>query len=695
MKKIVVFILLILDGMTFCVYSQKSSNPFVHPGMTQTKADLEFMKKKVTSGEQPWESAFEWLSGMVSPEFKPKSFTHVVRGSYGGSAVGGSELSSSAGQAYNNALMWYITGNKAHAQKAIEIINAWSGTVWDFEGNDAKLLAGWTGHTFCNAAEILKNTESGWEKKDIDQFKNMLLTVYYPLIKDYFPEANGNWDAALINTMLCIGIFCDDREIFDRAVNNYLRGIGNGGITKYVYPSGQCQESTRDMSHTQLGLGEFAQAAQVAWNQGVDLFGTAGNRLALGFEYTAKYMLGEEVPVYGIISAQGRGRFSNIYEVVYQHYHYVKGLEMPYTASVIEKTRARQTTEVLTMHKGSSGDQPLPKSGAPVPSKYGPGAGAMANSLVQPPSNSILVAPGEPVQTALESAAKTGAWVVLEKGVHKIGAPVKIPSNVTLSGRGLETILFLDPEVKTGTVGPAIINAEPDMHDVTLRDFVIEGAVTTRTGSDPNQERRVRSYQNASSRAGIILSGLTHGQMRNIKFEHMTVRNCTHQGVAIRGAKQVMVSACDFSDNGSSVVPGKGLQHNLNITHSDDCKVIDSRFDTSPWGSGINFIQSNGISISNCEIARNSLHGIRIADCKDVRIIGNLVEGNDGSGINTESFYSGSDSVIISENISRNNGQSGIKINNVRGGEVVKNKLSDNGKGNKPEITRSVKIIQK
>jgi|GEM_PF-6455970 len=28
----------------------------------------------------------------------------------------------------------------------------------------------------------------------------MLFTAYVPLIKEYFPEANGNWDAAIMDT---------------------------------------------------------------------------------------------------------------------------------------------------------------------------------------------------------------------------------------------------------------------------------------------------------------------------------------------------------------------------------------------------------------------------------------------------------------------------------------------------------------
>jgi parallel beta-helix repeat protein len=676
------------------IFSQKPAKPFIHPGLLQTRSDLELMKQKVNAGEQPWKDAFDRLSKSASLDFQPKPFTHIIRGPYGRPSIGGSELSSSAAAAYNHALMWYITGNKAHAQKAIEIINAWSRVLWDFDDNDAKVLAGWTGNIFCNAAEILRYTDSGWEKKDIEQFKRMLLTAYYPMIKNFFPEANGNWDAALINTMMCIGIFCDDHEIFDRTVNHFLIGNGNGGITKYIYPSGQCQENTRDMGHTQMGLGYFAEACQVAWTQGIDLYSTAGNRLALGFEFTAKYMLGEDVPVFGIISPIGRGRFNDIYEVVFQHYRYITGLDMPYTARAIENTRSRSSVGLLTKYKGPDNSSRTP-SGAPQTSKFAPQSGALSASSLQPPSNSIKVAPGESIQSALDSAGKSGGWVVLGKGLHTLPAMLKISSGVTLAGQGIETILFLDPKLTSDRAGTAIINAGNDLHDVTLRDFVIESALTSKTASDPNQDRRQRSYQMAPSRAGIILSALKDGQMSNITFEHVTVRNSTHQGVAIKGAKQVKIIACDFSDNGSSVVPGQGLQHNLLLTHVEGCQIIDSRFDTSPWGNGIEMTYSSDISISNCEAARNSLNGIRSADCDNVRISGTLAEGNDGCGILFEPVVEGNRSIDVQDNLSHYNGQFGILIGHVREGTVRKNILTGNGLGDLVRLEMSEKIIQK
>lgn len=654
--------------------------PFVHPGMLQSRQDLEFMKAKVAAGEEPWKKAWDNLLAQPysSLSFQAKPVAHIARGSFGRASSGDRELSASANAAYSHALQWYVTGDKAHARKAIEVIQAWSGVLWDFEGNDAKLLAGWTGGVFSNAAEILRSTGSGWADADIKQFKRMLLTVYYPLLMNFFPEANGNWDAAIIDTLLSIGIFCDDRAIFDRAVGHFRRGPGNGGITKYVYPSGQCDENARDQGHAQLGLGYFARAARVAWNQGVDLWGAADNRLALGFEYTAKYMLGEDPPAYGVISSAGRGRFSDIYESVYQHYHFIRGLEMPYTARAIERTRPDGWT-ALTMYRGPLPSSLRTSSRAPAPATQATDAGALAQAMAQPPADAVTVAPGRSVQEAVDGRAASGGWVVLAKGLHTITAALRLPSGVTLAGQGRESVLFLDPKAAAENAGIAIVSAAPDLHDVTLRDFVVEGSTLSRPPTDPNQDHRARSYQNAPSRGGILFAAEHAGQMRNLRFEHLTVRGCTHTGVAVRGAAQVTIVASDFSDNGGSVVPGPGLEHDLVLTHVEGAEVRDSRFDDSAWGSGIEVTFSRDITMANNETARDALYGIRVSDSENVRIRGNLAEGNDAGGIRFDRLLEGSRSVELRENLLRNNGGSGLQIAGVAGADVHMNSEADNG----------------
>ena len=46
-------------------------------------------------------------------------------------------MGNSANAAYEHALQWAVTGDRAYADKAIEILNAWSSVLWDFDDIDA------------------------------------------------------------------------------------------------------------------------------------------------------------------------------------------------------------------------------------------------------------------------------------------------------------------------------------------------------------------------------------------------------------------------------------------------------------------------------------------------------------------------------------------------------------------------------
>jgi parallel beta-helix repeat protein len=680
MRKIINLILAGIFINISALYAQpmvKKETPFIHPGMAQSRQDLDYMKKMVLAGEQPWKDAFDRLKNTKPLNFTPEPSAHVSVGPYGANNQGGDQLFKSANAAYNSALLWYITGNKDYANKAIEILNAWSYVLWDFDDNNAKLNVGLTSYYFLNAAELLKNTNSGWKQKDINQFKRMILGVYYPTIKDFFVEANGNWDGSMINSMLCMGVFLDNHEIFNRAVERFYHGPNNSGITKYIYPGGQIQEATRDWGHVQLGIGEFEKAAQVAWTQGLDFYSTAGNRLALAYEYTSKYMLGEAVPVYGLISIRERGEnYRDIYEAVYQHYHN-RGIAMPYTARVIEqKTRQKSSTALLTSVRYPVNVNIKKITILTAPADVILKAGALATATALPPVNAVIVAPGDSIQAALDASVNHSKWVVLTKGVHMLNASLRIPSGVTLSGQGKETILMLSPRI----TGKIIENADKAMHDVTIRDFILEGATSTGPEFDPNSNRRLRSYMSAPARAGIEFQADNDNQMHNIRFEHLTVQNCTKNGVSVRGAANVTIKDCDFNANGANVVPGGGLLHNLYLTRSSNIEINNSRFDSSVFGSGIDVSFCNGVIISNNEAARNKLSGIRCTESNNVKVNGNLVEGNDENGITFDTLLDPFNKITISNNVSQYNGAQGIYINKAIESTVVNNTLIGNGK---------------
>jgi hypothetical protein len=321
---------------------------FIHPGLFYTTNDLTFMRRKIAAHEEPWFSA--WERGFKSPngKFNPQATAEwdATKDTYMGSAP----LT-----AHREALAWALSGDQSHATKAIEILNAWASTLQKIVPHpmpQEMVAIGWNGYHFANAAELLRyanpnGQHSGWKEADIEQFRKML-RLFYAVIKDFKSGFNGNWDASMMNTMACLGIFLDDQAMFDRAVKHYLEGEKpNGGLANYISPTGQCQESGRDQGHVQMGLGNFVALCEVAWKQGVDLYGAHDQRLLVGLEYTAQYMLGNDVPFdpqfgqFKTISQDQRGLFTPIWEAAYQHYVYRKGLAMPFTKQVILSTNVR------------------------------------------------------------------------------------------------------------------------------------------------------------------------------------------------------------------------------------------------------------------------------------------------------------------------------------------------------------------
>ncbi|HEY9261484.1 alginate lyase family protein [Chitinophaga sp.] len=674
MKKIFSFLLCCLLANA----GNAQTTPFVHPGMDQSGNDLAYMKQQVLAGAEPWKSAFERLKAATDTSYNVEAYTHVLRGPSGNPNIGGNELSKGAGLAYNCALLWYITNDKAYANKAIAIMNAWSGRLWDFDYNDAKLLAAWTGHVFCNAAEIIRHTNAGWQQKEVDQFTHMLMTVYYPLIRYYYPNANGNWDAAIIHTIIAIAVFTDNHAMFDNAVDHFLHAPVNGSVFKYIYPSGQSQESMRDQNHVQAGIGEFAGAAQIAYTQGTDLFAIADNRIALGYEYTAGFLLGDSTYCYGPISYRVNA-LRDDYEYVYRHYA-AQGIYLPKTKKAADSIRPRAARSILTALRTPASYRKVKGGGTPVASTIGYIAGAGAPCDVKIPANAVYVSPGQSLQDALNKTAGTNTWVVAKKGIHTLTATLKIPSGVTLCGEGVGTVLFVDP---ASGIRDAVINATDDMHDVIIRDLVLEGSITTDTVKDPNGNR---SFKALAKRGGFIFRAQHTGQMKRLQFIHLTVQGCTFNGVEISGADGITIERCNFNENGSSIIPGPRLQHNLLLKHCTDIRIRNSRLDTSPFGSGIALDQCRAVEINSCEVARNAWYGISVAGCEKVAIKENLIEANDRGGLLLEYFYTGNKYIDVRKNLIQYNAGYGITAYGVENGTMQLNRYAGNGSNKAQEL---------
>ncbi|AEM84368.1 alginate lyase family protein [Streptomyces violaceusniger] len=340
---------LLAPGSARAAGDKTGSRSFTHPGLLHTAADLARMKAAVAAEEPPVHDGY-----LSFAAHSRSQATYAVRNTgqitTWGRGPGNhmSEAVADSAAAYQNALMWCVTGDRAHADKARDILNVWSASLTGITGADGPLGAGLQGFKFVNAAELLRYSDyEGWTNADIARCEESFLTVWYPAVSGYSLYANGNWDLTSVQTIAAIGVFCEERTLFEDALRFTAVGAGNGSVAhRIVTDVGQGQESGRDQGHEQLAAGLLADTAQVAWNQGVDLWGFDGNRILANFEYAARYNLGGDVPfvpdldrtgkyLKTAVSDKQRGTLPPIYEMAYAHYAGVHGLQAPYTRDAV------------------------------------------------------------------------------------------------------------------------------------------------------------------------------------------------------------------------------------------------------------------------------------------------------------------------------------------------------------------------
>jgi len=210
--------------------------------------------------------------------------------------------------------------------------------------------------------------------------------------------------------------------------------------------------------------------------------------------------------------------------------------------------------------------------------------------------------------------------------------------------------------------------------------LIIEGAREHAAGFDPNAGRFERQRRYANNLAGISFRSEKNYTLSGITLRNLSVINFSRTGVYISGAKNVKIEACDFTENGTFVVPGPRLQHNLLLQRVDGGVVRDSRFDTSLHGAGVVLDHCRSLDLKDCEIARNAWHGVLLSECSGINISENLIEGNDGCGILSEFLYKGSSNLKIRKNRIRYNNGHGVEAFAVKNLSVSGNCYDRNGK---------------
>ena len=353
---LIIFVLGILSTL------HAQTQPFNHPGVLVSKAQLDYIKIMVAAHNEPFYSAYlQALNsniGSLTYQIQGPPATGVIEcGPTSDPNIGCSAADNDSSAAYLQALLWYITGNHTYADNAIRILNTYGYNLKGYTNSNEPLQAAWDSEKFPRAAEIIRYSNAGWADSDIQQFKSMLNNVILPRIING-STSNGNWEISMIEGMINIGVFNDDFATFNKGVLYWKQRIPayfyyhtdgsapvpapRGTANWYgqpVYDSrvdGISQETCRDFGHAQYGISGALDAAETAYIQGVDLYNDASsnalNRLTSALEFNAKYLLANSttVPSYvcnGTVTLQ-------VYptdEIGYNNYHNRQGLDLPLT----------------------------------------------------------------------------------------------------------------------------------------------------------------------------------------------------------------------------------------------------------------------------------------------------------------------------------------------------------------------------
>jgi fibronectin type 3 domain-containing protein len=258
--------------------------PFKHPCVPNTLEELDTIKANLD--KEPWKSGYAALAadgrsqlgyGMGGP------FEVVKRNPNENLWPWRSDM-----MAVNNlARMWYFTGNPAYAQKARDILVAWSTTHKVFGGNESGLDLGDYALAYGGGASILRGTWPGWTQQDTIAVQNYFRNVLWPATAaPYKISGPANKGSLNLAAGAALAVFCDDTAMLDHVVHVF-RNYPGAGLPNII-ATGQMGETGRDMGHGFNDLFARTVTAEILWKQGVDVFSESDHRLLAAGEYHAR-----------------------------------------------------------------------------------------------------------------------------------------------------------------------------------------------------------------------------------------------------------------------------------------------------------------------------------------------------------------------------------------------------------------------
>lgn len=374
-RQTILHLLLAACGLACVCVQFGAAQSFQHPGVLVSRAQLDFVKAQVQAKTEPFYTQFlhAQANQYADLHYKlkgPPADGVIACGSHSKPDNGCHDEDADASAAYLQALLWYITGNHEYAQNAIEIMNAYSHSLKAYTLSNAPLQAAWSAEKWPRAAEIIRYSNAGWAPADIEAFSGMLTKIELPLIYNGSP-ANGNWELSMIEGMMGIAVFTDNRDLLNHAAEMWGQRVpayfydavidgdhpvpaprGNaswfGQKVFNLSVDGMPQEACRDFGHTSYGISATMAAAETAHIQGLNLYETQAPRLMAGMEFVAYYLLKNPVPSY-VCGGKIKLAKAPTFVIGYNEFHNRLGQQLPNTEKWIQ-TGVLPNPDPVDMH---------------------------------------------------------------------------------------------------------------------------------------------------------------------------------------------------------------------------------------------------------------------------------------------------------------------------------------------------------
>jgi parallel beta-helix repeat protein len=272
----------------------------------------------------------------------------------------------------------------------------------------------------------------------------------------------------------------------------------------------------------------------------------------------------------------------------------------------------------------------------------------------------------EEIQEVIDKASIKGGTISFDSGYYKISEPIILKSNITITGAGKNiTVLKRKENTDFGYNGLFTTNSNENIYNVIIKNLTIDSESSKDPTLQTNEQTKATNY-------GLLIHDSTKAANK-ILLENFKIKNCSI-GMYLNNTKNITIRNCEFSNNGGLFK----YWHNVYLNKVSKVSMVNSYFNYSPSGNGLEIRDSDNLSLDDCHIYNNYFKGINITKSSNIEIFScNIYNNTTSDGIKLGDNFSGVNNFILKANYFSSNGGYGINITDKNHNGKLKNNLYD------------------